>query len=221
MQSTLRRKDMSEKDKVLRQISEIQHHLVDKETFFPYNFNACHVWSLIAIVLTFVMIPSYEYSIMFGTGVNVLMMMTGFIIEGIMTKKVNESYDIEECTRRQQYIVKTFIIISLVLITFSAMLAFYKLYIPILLLWLSLISLGYLSISFVVNLKVYEYLAYANILVALIVMGIAMNFNFVQDRGAFLMVIQVILVLGLAVVPSWLAFKQNKFINHSTEACGV
>jgi len=212
---------MSEKDKVLQQISEIQHHLVDKETFFPYNFNACHVWSLIAIVLTLVMIPSYEYSIMFGTGVNLFMMMAGFIIEGIMTKKVNESYDIEECTRRQQYILKTFIIVSLLLIAFSSILAFYKLYIPMLLLWLSLISLGYLAIAFVVNLKVYENLAFVNVFVALIIMGIVMNFNLLQEKGVFLLAVQVVLILGLAVVPSWLAFKQSKLINRSTEACSV
>ena len=61
---------MSEKEEVLRQISEIKNHLVDKETFFPYNYNACHVWAVIAVVLTMSIVSMYEYSIAVGAGVS-------------------------------------------------------------------------------------------------------------------------------------------------------
>ena len=110
---------MSEKEEVLRQISEIKTHLVDKEAFFPYNFNACHVWSAIAVVLTLVMVPAYEESVAFGTTVTTLLVLMGFIIEAVMTKKVNENYDIDDCTRRQQYIMSNFIMIALFAIVFS------------------------------------------------------------------------------------------------------
>ena len=78
---------MSEKDEVLRQISEIKSHLVDKETFFPYNYNACHVWSIISVVLTLVMIPAYEQSVVVGTVVSAVFIVVGFVVEGGLTKK--------------------------------------------------------------------------------------------------------------------------------------
>jgi len=209
---------MSEKDKVLQQISDIKTHLVDKEAFFPYNFNSCHVWSVIAVILTFVMIPAYEHSVALGTGVTFVMMVIGFIVEGIMTKKVNKSYEIDDCTRRQQFIMKNFIIISFFLIAFSAVLAMHKLYIPILLLWLSLISMGYMAIGFVINVKDYEKLAFFNIFMALLLVVVGMSFNLFEDRELFLVLVQSTLVFGLAIAPSLLAIKQKKNIK---KGCSV
>ena len=57
---------MSEKEEVLRQISEIKSHLVDKEIFYPYNYNACHVWAVIAVILTLGMASAFEYGVLFG-----------------------------------------------------------------------------------------------------------------------------------------------------------
>ncbi len=176
---------MSEKDEVLKQISEIKNHLVDKETFFPYNFNACHVWSAIAVVLT---------------------------------KKVNQSYDIDDCTRRQEFIMKNFIMIDLFLIVFSAVLAMYELYVPILLLWLALISLGFMTIGFVLNAKDYERLAFFNISMALVLLIVGASFNLLEDTAWFLTVVQAVIVFGLAVAPSLLAIKQQK---NQKEICGV
>jgi len=47
---------MSEREEALRQISEIKSHLIDTERFFPYNYNACHIWSAIAVILTLGMV---------------------------------------------------------------------------------------------------------------------------------------------------------------------
>jgi len=201
---------MSEKEEVLRQISEIKTHLVDKEAFFPYNFNACHVWSAIAVVLTLVMVPAYEKSVAFGTTVTTLLVLMGFIIEAVMTKKVNESYDLDDCTRRQQYIMSNFIMIALFAIVFSTLLALYKLYVPIMLLWLFLISLGHLGVGFVLNIKAYGTLAKVNMIGAMILLSIAIYFNLLETQGGFLLLVQVMVILGLAIFPSLIAFKQQK-----------
>ena len=202
---------MSEKEEVLRQISEIKTHLVDKEAFFPYNFNACHIWSLIAVVLTLVMIPAYEQSVAFGTTLTTVLVLIGFIIEALMTKKVNESYDIDDCTRRQQYIMSNFIMIALFSIVFSAMLATYKLYVPILLLWLFLISLGHLGVGFVLNIKAYGTMAKVNMIVSLLLLSVALYFNLLEQKeGLFFMVVQAVVILGIAIVPSLIALQQQK-----------
>ena len=211
---------MSEKEKVLQQISEIQSHLVDKEIFFPYNFNACHVWSLISVVLTLIMVPSYDHSILVGTVVTTIFVFLGFLVEGILTKQVNESYDIDDCTRRQQFIMKNFIMIALFAIVFSTVLASYKLYIPIFILWLFLISLGHFAISFILNIKDYEKVATFNIFMALLLSGVAVYFHLLEDRGTFLTLVQAVVIFGLAVLPSLVAFKQQK-LEKSRKVCGV
>ena len=211
---------MSEKEKVLQQINEIKSHLVDKELFFPYNFNACHVWSLISIILTLIMIPSYEQSIVVGTVVTFTFVLVGFVVEGILTKKVNESYDIDDCTRRQQFIMKNFMMIALFAIVFSTVLASYKLYIPIFILWLFLISLGHFAVGFVLNIKDYEKVAMFNIVMAIILSAVGVYFNLLEDRSTFLTLVQSVVIFGLAVLPSWVAFKQQK-LEKKREACGV
>jgi len=211
---------MSEKEKVLQQISEIKSHLVDKEMFFPYNFNAYHVWSLITILLTLTIIPLYEQSVLLGTVVTTLFILVGFVVEGVLTKQVNESYDIEECTRRQQFIMKNFIMISLFAILFSMILATYRLYVPIFILWLTLISLGNFAVSFVLNIKGFERVAIFNIAMALILSVVGWYFNLLEDRGSFFMLVQAVVILGLALLPSWVAFQQQK-LDKSKKVCGV
>lgn len=211
---------MSEKDEVLRQISEIKHHLVDKESFFPYNYNACHVWSLIAVVLTFVMIPSFESSVTFGTIVTTILILIGFVVEGVLTKKVNESYDIDDCTRRQEFVMKNFIMISLFAIVFSTVLAMMKLYLLIFILWLFLISLGYFAISFVLNVKAYEHVAIFNVLSSVLLVSYGAYFELLESRGAFLSVVQGVIILGLAVLPTFVSLQQQK-VQKENKACGV
>ena len=211
---------MSEKDEVLRQISEIKHHLVDKQSFFPYNYNACHVWSLIAVVLTFVMIPSYEKSVTFGTLVTTILILIGFLVEGILTKKINESYDIDDCTRRQEFVMKNFIMISLFAIIFSTVLAMMQLYLLIFILWLFLISLGYFAIGFVLNVKAYAKVAMFNVFSALALLSYGAYFGMLESRGDFLSVVQGVVILGLAVLPTFVTLQQQK-VQKENRACGV
>jgi len=202
---------MSEKEEVLRQISEIKNHLVDKETFFPYNYNACHVWAVIAVVMTLVMISAYEYSITFGAGLIFTLVTIGFVVEGSLTKKVNKSYDIDDCTKRQQFIMKNFFMISLFLIILTTIFAMHQLYGLIILIWLFLISLGYFAVGFVLNIKAFTQMAKFNIIISLVLLVVGAYFDlFVGSDSLFLTLTQAVVIFGLAVAPSWVARKQQK-----------
>jgi hypothetical protein len=200
---------LEEKEEALRQINEIKTHLVDKQVFFPYNFRATYVWSIIAILMTLFMIPMYGVSILQGTVVSFVLITIGFVIEGMMTKKVNESYDIEACTLRQQFIMKSFLMMSLFLIALSAILASYQLYIPLLLTWLFMISLGYFSIGFVLNIKHFTQMANFNMVAAIILLTIGyINRTIEGISSVYLMVVQLFLVLGLGIMPAMIAWRQ-------------
>ena len=198
------------KEEALRQIHDIKNHLVDKQTFFPYNHRATHVWAVIASILTFIMIPLYESSILQGTIVATLFVTVGFVTEGMMTKKVNEHYDIEECTHRQQFNTQVFLMLSVFGIVLSMVLASYMLYVPILLLWLFLCSVGYFSIGFVLNIKRFSQMARFNILASTLLLGIGYFNHALEGKSDYMLVVQIFLVLGLAIMPSLVAWQQLK-----------
>ena len=160
---------MSEKEELLAHISEIKTHLVDKQAFFPYNYNAIFVWGVIALFLTLFMVSMYEQSIPTGLLGTAIVMGIGFIVEGVITKRVNRSYDIEDCTLRQRFITQMFLMLSLFLIVLSATLAIYELYIPIYLTWLFLISIGFFALGFVLNIRAFMNLARFNISLSIMI----------------------------------------------------
>ena len=208
---------MSEKDEVLQQISEIKSHLIDKETFFPYNYNACHVWAVIAVVMTFIMIPTYEYSIVVGTGVMFSLITIGFVVEEVLTKKINQSYDIDDSTKRQEFIMKNFLMIALFLIVLTTVLAMSKLYVLIYLSWLFLISLGYFSVGFILNIKEFTKMAEFNMVMALVFLLGGAYFDLLTLKDSLFMTLtQAVVIFGLAILPSIIARKQQK-----REACSV
>lgn len=200
-----------DKDEVLRQISEIKSHLVDKETFFPYNYKACYVWSAIAVVLTLGIVSVYEYSMIVGTLVMFVLISIGFVVEGILTKRVNEAYDIDDCTKRQRFIMMSFLMISLFLIIVSYFFAMQKLYVLILLFWLFLISFGYTIIGYVMNLNAFSKLGQSNMLVALGLLAMAIyTQNLIGSESQFFMLVQAVTILCLAVIPTYIAWHQEK-----------
>lgn len=202
-----------EKEEALRQINEIKSHLVDKQTFFPYNYNATYVWSVIAAILTFIVVPMYERSIETGTLILFVLISLGFISEGIMTKKVNKDYDIDDCTIRQQFLMKNFMMISFFLIILSTILAQYKLYIPMYLSWLSLISIGFFSMGHVLNIKPFSIMAQFNILVSMILLSVALyQENLAGTDNNYFYVVQFMLILGLSIIPFMIAWKQKKIL---------
>jgi hypothetical protein len=208
---------MSEKDEVLQQISDIKSHLVDKETFFPYNYSACHAWAVIAVLMTFVMLPSYEYSIALGTGLMFVLVVIGFMIEGVLTKKINERYDIDDCTNRQEFIMKNFLMIALFLIVLSTVLAMSKLYVAIYLSWLFLISVGYFAVGFVLNIKDFGKMDQINMVSALVLLSVGAYFELLTTKDSLFMTLtQAVVIFGLAILPSIIARKQQK-----REVCSV
>lgn len=203
---------MTPKDEALKQISEIKDHLIDKQHFYPYNYNAIFVWSAIAVVLTFIMAPLYETKgIVAGTVVVFVLMFIGFMFEGFLTKQMNKSYDIEDCTKRQRFVMKNFIMISSFLIVLSLTLASYKLYIPIYLSWLFLISLGFFAIGFALNIKRFALMAQFNIVIAILLLAVGWQQDHLvgTDSWCFTLV-QGFVILGLAVLPSTIAWQQKR-----------
>jgi hypothetical protein len=202
---------MSEKEEALRQISEIKNHLVDKQTFFPYNYNATYVWSVISMILTLIIVPMYEASVLQGTVVVFVLIAIGFMTEGFLTKKVNKSYDIEDCTLRQQFVMKSFFMVALFLIVFSAILASYKLYVAIYLSWLFLISLVYFAVGFVLNIKRFTQMSTFNMFVSILLLTIGLlNDVLVGTEHTYFRVIQIFMILGLTVMPAIIAWQQLK-----------
>ena len=200
-----------QKEEALEHLSAIRNHLVDKQIFFPYNYNATYIWSAIAIILTFIMVPIYENGIAIGTGVVFILVSIGFISEGLMTKKVNKSYDIEDCTIRQQFIMKNFMMIALYLIIMSSVLAMYKLYIPIYLMWLFLISLGYHAVGYVLNIRLFSKMALFNIILSFILLSMSAYKNhLVGTASDCFHLVQGAIVFGLAVLPAMVAWHQKK-----------
>jgi len=202
---------LEEKAEALRQINDIKNHLVDKQTFFPYNYHAMYAWSVITIFLTFLMIPMYEESVTQGTLVFFVLVALGFVNESIMTKKVNQVYDIEDCTVRQQFIMKNFIMLSSFAIVLSIVLASYQLYVPMFLSWLFLVSFGFFSIGFILNIDRFSKIGMFNMSVSILLLLIGVvNQTLVGTTSTYLYVVQIFMILGLAVMPSLAAWKQIK-----------
>ncbi len=200
-----------EKEEALRQINEIKNHLVDKQTFFPYNYNATYIWSIIAVILTLGIVPIYTLGTVIGTGIVFVLVAIGFIAEGMMTKKVNRSYDIEDCTFRQQFIMKNFLMMSWYLIVMSAVLVMYNLYIPIYLLWLFMVSLGYYAVGYVLNIKRFSLMGQFNTAMATILLAlVAYNGKLIGTDSIWFSVVQGAVLLGLAVLPAVIAWYQKK-----------
>lgn len=209
---------LDEKAEALRQISEIKNHLVDKQTFYPYNYNAVYVWSLVVLVLTFVMIPAYKESIIFGTMTIFILITLGFVSEGMMTKKENANYDIEDCTLRQRFIMKNFMMLSFFLIVLSTTFARYELYIPIYLSWIFLISIGYFAVGYVLNISRFSQMAQVNIFVSILLLSIGGYLeNLVGTESSCIHFVQSYLVLGLVIFPAIIAWKQKKLLQKSQE----
>jgi hypothetical protein len=210
---------MSEKEKVLQQISEIKNHLIDRETFFPYNYNACYVWAIIATLLTLGMVPAYEYSTVIGTILLSFFILLGFVVEHNMTRKVNRDYDIEESTKRQAFITQNFLMIALFAILTTTIFAIYQLYAVIMLLWLFLISLGYFSIGFILNIKLFTQMAQLNIAISFLLLTIGIFFDILLGTDSlFFTLTQAVAIFGLAIAPAWVA-KQK--IDKEKEDIGV
>jgi uncharacterized membrane protein len=193
---------MSEKDEALKHLSAIKSVLVDKDSFFPYNYNALILWGVIGMVLTLTMVPLLERSIFTGTIFSVILFTIGFVVEGFLTKRVNADYDIEDCTHRQRFIVTMFAALTLFGVVMTAVLAKQSLYLPIYTLWIFLCGLGNHAVGFVLNIKLFKISSFMEI-VASILLLIAIYFiGDMSDTGAtFYYFVQGVTFALLGVMP--------------------
>jgi len=199
------------KEEALEHLTSIRHYLVDKKIFFPYNYNATFVWSLIAVILTLNMVTFYAMGIGKGSAVISMLITVGFIAEAVMTKKVNRSYDIEDCTVRQRFIMQNFVMISFFLIVVSAVLAQYALYVPIYLMWLFLISLGYYAVGYVLNIRPFSHMARFNMLLAIVLLLLASLKGHLKGvESSCFLIVQAAVILGLSILPAIIAWHQKK-----------
>lgn len=203
-----------ERAEALKQINEIKNHLIDKQRFYPYNYNAIYIWSVVLSILTFIMIPAYQESIIFGTMSIFIFITLGFISEAIMTKKENANYDIEDCTLRQRFIMKNFMMLSFFLIVLSTTFARYELYIPIYLSWLFLISIGYFAVGYVLNIPRFSQMAQVNIFISIILLSIGGYLGHLVGKDSeCIYFVQFYLLLGLAIFPAVIAWQQKRLQN--------
>lgn len=172
---------MSEKEEALAHLSEIKSALVDKDSFFPYNYNALVVWGVIGMIMTLVMPGLLKSSVLQGTIFSIILMGIGFVVEGFLTKRVNQDYDIENCTKKQHFIATTYTIMTFFAIVLSALLAKYDLLIPVFAIWLFVCGVGDFAVGFVLNIKLFTYTSYIMIGMALLILVLS---YFMGDLGS-------------------------------------
>jgi len=202
---------MSEKEEALQHLSEIKSALVDKDSFFPYNYNALIVWGIIGMFLTLFMAPIFKESVLFGAIFSFVMMSIGFIVEGYLTKKVNADYDIEDCTKRQKFIMMMFTTLTMFGIALSALLAKYDLILLIFPVWLFLMGIGHYAVGFVLNINLFNLTSCLKMSVAILMM---IGAYFVDGLGeinsTLYYIVQGVTFMLLGVLPIWMGRKLGK-----------
>ncbi len=202
---------MSEKDEALEHLSAIKSALVDKDTFFPYNFNAFIVWGVIGMIMTLFMGYIMKSSILGGVVFSLFMMSVGFVIESGLTKKENEIYDIESCTKKQRFIAGMFTFLTLFAALFSALLASYDLIIPAYIVWIFVIGIGDFAVGFVLNQSIFTKTAVLDIFAAVI---LTLSAFFIGDLGnlnsLFFYFVQGVTFALLGILPILVAFKMKR-----------
>jgi O-antigen/teichoic acid export membrane protein len=202
---------MSEKDEALQHLSEIKSVLVDKDSFFPYNYNALVVWGIIGMVMSLSMGYLLKSSIFYGSVFSFVMMSVGFMIESFLTKRVNKEYDIDDCTNRQKFISILFTMLTFFSIVISALLAKYELIIPTYIVWIFMCGVGYFSIGFVLNLKIFTNIAYLKMIVSLLLLiGSIFATDLNDINSMFFFLVQGVTFVLLGVLPILIGQKLKK-----------
>ena len=202
---------MSEKDKALAHLSEIKSALVDKDAFFPYNYNALIIWGVIGIIMTFAIPPLIVSSILWGTVFSVVLMGIGFIVEGFLTKRVNKDYDIDNCTKRQKFIAATFTILTLFSIILTMLFAKHMLITPLFMIWLFTVGFGDRVVGYILNIKLFSISGYFSMASSMILLILSL---FVDDLGnmdsMFFYLCQGVTFAMLGVVPILIGLKLKR-----------
>ncbi|HIP02321.1 MAG TPA: hypothetical protein EYG75_02280 [Campylobacterales bacterium] len=202
---------MSEKEEALQHLSDIKSVLVDKDAFFPYNYNALIVWGVIGMIMSLFMGVIFKASLLYGAIFSFVVTTAGFMIEGFLVKKVNEAYDIEDCTKRQKFISIMFSMLTFFAIALSVLLAKHDLIIPAYAVWIFLIGMGNFALGFILNIKIFTLASYLKMSVAILIMIATL---FVGDLGSldsmFFFFVQGVTFALLGVLPILIARKLKK-----------
>jgi hypothetical protein len=205
---------MSEKDEALQHLSEIKSVLVDKDSFFPYNYNALVVWGVIGMIMSLFMGSLLKSSILYGSIFSFVMMSVGFMIEGFLTKRVNKKYDIDDCTNRQKFISVLFTMLTFFAIALSALLAKHNLIIPSYVVWIFICGVGYFAIGFVLNIKIFTLMSYLKMVVAILLMTLSFFTENLGDiNSTFFYFVQGITFVLLGVLPILIGQKLKKEVS--------
>jgi len=100
--------------------------------------------------------------------------------------------------------------LSLFGIVLSMILAGYKLYVLIFILWLFLCSIGYFSVGFILNIERFSQMARFNIWASTLLLGIGYFIDALEGKSTYMTVVQLFVVLGLTIMPSIVAWHQIK-----------
>jgi hypothetical protein len=199
---------MSDKDEVIQHLHEIKRALVDKDAFFPYNYNALVVWGVIGMVMTIVFPMMLARSLFSGSLFAAAMMAVGFAIEMSLTKRVNENYDIESCTKKQRFIATLYAVSVGFSILMSLVMAKTALYAPIFMVWIFMCGLADFVVGFVLNLKLFTKVGYLHMASAALLLVVSL---FVSDlasmHSAFFYLAQGATFALLGVIPILLGRK--------------
>ncbi len=203
--------EQGQKEDALQHLSEIKSVLVDKDAFFPYNYNALIVWGIVGMIMTLFMGVMLKSSLLYGAIFSIVVMTVGFMIEGFLIKKVNQSYDIEDCTKKQKFISIMFSMLTLFAISLSVLLAKYDLIIPAYIVWIFLMGVGHFILGFILNIKIFTLTSYLKMSIAILVMVATL---FIDDLGnlnsTFFYFIQGITFALLGVLPILIGRKLKK-----------
>jgi O-antigen/teichoic acid export membrane protein len=150
-------------------------------------------------------------SIFYGSVFSFVMMSVGFMIESFLTKRVNKEYDIDDCTNRQKFISILFTMLTFFSIVISALLAKYELIIPTYIVWIFMCGVGYFSIGFVLNLKIFTNIAYLKMIVSLLLMiGSIFATDLNDINSMFFFLVQGVTFVLLGVLPILIGQKLKK-----------
>ncbi len=196
---------MSEKDEALQHLEGIKSVLDDKK-FFPYNYNALISWGVISIILSLFLPFLLKSSLVYGSFFLILLVGAGFFVEGFLIKKENISYDIDDCTRRQKFIFRIYLVTSLFGIAMSILLAKHQLLIPVFMLWIFICGLGNVVVGHTINKRLFLTAGYFSISLAILLIFISV---FISDLGSvaswFFRASQLATIISIGVVPIYLA----------------
>ncbi len=205
---------MANKEEVLQHLHEIKSALVDKDTFFPYNYNALIIWGVIGMTMTLVFPYLMAKSTMQGVIFAIVVMAGGFIIESFLTKMVNENFDLESCTKKQRFIATLYGVSVSFAIVMSVLLTQHGVMTPVFMVWIFMCGLADFVVGFVLNLRLFTRVGYLHIASAMVLLIVSLFIEDVRSMDTpFFYLAQGVTFALLGVIPVLMGRKLKESID--------